>query len=94
MQDGRFMEVTESREVVLTHQDVRVTKRRQNSTLWVQLVLKFLRTDARVQLKLLWRIKHSLKLNLLPCPINYLYLCVCFSPAMSSTVYKLFIHFY
>lgn len=42
VQDGRFMEVTESREVVLTHQDVRVTKRRQNSTLWVQLVLKFL----------------------------------------------------
>lgn len=31
VQNGRFMEVTESREVVLTHQDVRVTKRRQTT---------------------------------------------------------------
>lgn len=42
VQYGRFMEVTESREVVLAHQDVRVTKRRQNATLWVQLVLDLL----------------------------------------------------
>lgn len=42
VQNGRFMEVTESREVVLTHQDVRVTKRRQTTAFWVQLVLKFL----------------------------------------------------
>lgn len=41
-QHGRFMEVTESREVVLAHQDVRVTKMRQNASLRVQLVLALL----------------------------------------------------
>lgn len=46
--------------------------------------------DTRVQLKLLWRIKNALKLNLLPCPINFYSMCiyVFVFPAMSSTVYN------
>lgn len=42
VQHGRFMKVTQSRQVILSHQDVRVPQVRQGFSLRVQLVLQIL----------------------------------------------------
>lgn len=49
VQDGRFMKVTESREVVLTHQDVGVTEERKRVRLRTHRVLQRLRGTVQNQ---------------------------------------------
>lgn len=42
VQHGRFVEIAESCEVILAHQDVWITERGQDGVLWVQFVLGLL----------------------------------------------------
>lgn len=42
VQHGGFVEIAESREVILAHQDVWITERGQDDILWIQFVLGLL----------------------------------------------------
>lgn len=42
VQHGGLVEIAESREVILAHQDVWITERGQDGVLWVQFVLRLL----------------------------------------------------